>query len=295
MAKDDNMMTKEEVVQFMTYVEQLTEEDRMFKEELGRFLRGIVGSTSQNNALLIKDNVKSISDPLAPSKLIDLEQRIYAIQQDNVRLQQQVTQLTHSNNKLEEEKMSFLNLFKRKEQDVSRLESQMSGLNQENLKLKQKNDRLDSQVNDLNRQLDSFKWTNSIKNEFDFLRQVKNYPELASILLPNGEENLLKLIVIAAQWNNVLRVWDALAIQVKKTHHTISTTEWQILEHCLALFNLTLQSSQAILQSPEQGASYDYDIHQKVLGSGGNIEQILLEGLYNAAGDSVRTAIVTTR
>lgn len=295
MAKNDNMMTKEEVVQFMTYVEQLSEEDSMFKEGLGRFLRGIVGRTSKNNALLIKDDAKSISDPLAPSKLTDLEQRISATQQDNDRLQQQVTQLTHSNNKLEEEKMSLLNLFKRKEQEVSHLESQMNGLSQENLKLKQKNDWLDSHVNDLNRQLDSFKWTNSIKSEFDFLRQVKNSPELASILLPNGDENLLKLIVIAAQWNNVLRVWDALAIQVKKTHQTISTTERQILEHCLALFNLTLQSSQAILQSPEQGASYDYDIHQKVLGSGGNIEQILLAGLYNAAGDSVRTAIVTTR
>ncbi len=138
-------------------------------------------------------------------------------------------------------------------------------------------------------------WAKSLESELTFLKQVQNHPELASILLPNGDENLLQLIAISSQWNNVLRVWDALAIQVKKTQQTISTTEQQILEHSLALFNLTLQSNQAILQSPELGASYDYDIHQKVSGSGGSIEQILLAGLYNAASDNVRTAIVATR
>ena len=138
-------------------------------------------------------------------------------------------------------------------------------------------------------------WAKSLESELTFLKQVQNHPELASILLPNGDENLLQLIAISSQWNNVLRVWDALAIQVKKTQQTISTTEQQILEHSLALFNLTLQSNQAILQSPELGASYDYDIHQKVSGSGSSIEQVLLAGLYNAASDNVRTAIVATR
>ena len=34
---------------------------------------------------------------------------------------------------------------------------------------------------------------------------------------------------------------------------------------------------------------------KKVSGSGGSIEQVLLAGLYNAAGENVRAAIVTTR
>lgn len=289
MAKDDNMLSKKEMIQFLTHVERLTEEDGMFKEKLSYFLRNMVGRTStQNNTLPIQNDVKEISTRLLDSKP-------HAMQQDNDRLQQQLTQLMHSNKKLEEEKMRLLDLFKCKEQDVNHLESQMNGLNQDNQKLKQNNDRLNSEVNDLNRQLDSFKWTDSIKPEFAFFKQVQNHPELASILLPNGDENLLQLIAISSQWNNVLRVWDALAIQVKKTQQTISTTEQQILEHSLALFNLTLQSNQAILQSPELGASYDYDIHQKVSGSGGSIEQILLAGLYNAASDNVRTAIVATR
>jgi hypothetical protein len=49
------------------------------------------------------------------------------------------------------------------------------------------------------------------------------------------------------------------------------------------------------LKNPETGESYDYDIHQKVSGSGGSVEQVLLAGLYNAAGENVRAAIVTTR
>lgn len=290
MAKDDNMPSKKEITQFLAHMEQLTGDDEVFKEKLSYFLRNIVGRTStQHNTLPIQNDIKVISTPLLDSKLT------HAMQQDNDRLQQQSIQLVHSNQKLEEEKMCILDLFKRKEQDFSHLESQRNKLSQDNQELKKNNDRLNSEVNDLNRQLNSFKWTDSIKPEFDFLRQVKNHPELASILLPNGDENLLQLIAISSQWNNVLRVWDALAIQVKKTQQTISTTEQQILEHSLALFNLTLQSNQAILQSPELGASYDYDIHQKVSGSGGSIEQILLAGLYNAAGDNVRTAIVATR
>ena len=46
------------------------------------------------------------------------------------------------------------------------------------------------------------------------------------------------------------------------------------------------------MKNPEFGESYDYDIHQKVSGSGGSIEQVLLAGLYNAAGENVRAAIV---
>lgn len=138
-------------------------------------------------------------------------------------------------------------------------------------------------------------WAKSLESEFTFLKQVQSHPELVSILLPNRDDNVLQLIAIASQWNNVLRVWDAIATQVKNTQQAISATEQQILEHSLALFNLTLQSNQATLKNPETGESYDYDIHQKVSGSGGSVEQVLLAGLYNAAGENVRAAIVTTR
>ena len=296
MAKDDNMPTKKEIIQFLERVEQLNEDDNVFKEKLGGLLRKIVGKTAtQNDTSPIRHDTKSENHLLSNSKLTELEQRIHAIQQDNDNLGQKITQLKHTNKKLEEENMGILDLFKRKEQDVSHLQQQISGLSQDNQKLKQNNESLSTENQDLNKKLGSFNWANSLKSEFNFLKQVQSHPELASILLPNGDDNVLQLIAIASQWNNVLRVWDALATQIKNTQQAISVTEQQIIEHSLDLFNLSLQSNQATLKNPEFGESYDYDIHQKVSGSGGSIEQVLLAGLYNAAGENVRAAIVTTR
>lgn len=138
-------------------------------------------------------------------------------------------------------------------------------------------------------------WAKALEPQLSFLQQVQAHTEVASILLPSGKASLVQLIATAAQWSNVLRVWDALATQVKSSKQAVSVAEQQILEHSLALFNLTLQSNQASLQLPEGGAAYDYDVHQKVSGSGGSIEQVLLAGLYNAAGEKVRASIVTTR
>ena len=138
-------------------------------------------------------------------------------------------------------------------------------------------------------------WVQALEPQLSFLQQVQAHTEIATILLPSGKASLVQLIATAAQWSNVLRVWDALATQVKSSKQAVSVAEQQILEHSLALFNLTLQSNQASLQLPEGGAAYDYDVHQKVSGSGGSIEQVLLAGLYNAAGEKVRASIVTTR
>lgn len=303
MAKDDNMPTKKEMIQFLERVEQLTEDDNVFKEKLGGLLRKISDKTiAPNDTSHIRHDTKSENHLLSNSnsnsnsnsKSTELEQRIHAIQQDNDNLGQKITQLKHTNKKLEEENMGIWDLFKRKEQDVSHLQQQISGLSQDNQKLKQNNESLSTENQDLNKKLGSFNWANSLKSEFNFLKQVQSHPELASILLPNGDDNVLQLIAIASQWNNVLRVWDAMATQIKNTQQAISAKEKQILEHSLALFNLTLQSNQATLKNPEAGESYDYDIHQKVSGSGGSIEQVLLAGLYNAAGENVRAAIVAT-
>lgn len=49
MAKDDNMPTKKEIIQFLERVEQLNEDDNVFKEKLGGLLRKIVGKTATQN------------------------------------------------------------------------------------------------------------------------------------------------------------------------------------------------------------------------------------------------------
>lgn len=136
-------------------------------------------------------------------------------------------------------------------------------------------------------------WAKPLEKQQQFLQQVTAHTELSRILLPEHANDVVQLIATASQWNNVLRIWDALAKQAKDKQ-TISNVETAILEYCLALYNLTLSTSQAILKKPHVGDDYDFGLHQKISGSGDQVQQVLLAGLYNPAGEKVRSAIVTT-
>lgn len=107
-------------------------------------------------------------------------------------------------------------------------------------------------------------WAQSLEAELRFYDLVTADTALSKILLPHDRQDVLVLITTASQWNNILRVWDALASLVKETKQPISSDQTQILDHCLALFNLTLQSNQAKLISPELGTDFDFETQQKV-------------------------------
>ena len=132
-------------------------------------------------------------------------------------------------------------------------------------------------------------------DEVEFFEQVRQEPALAQILLPNQSTNIKQLIVNASQWNNILRVWDELANIIKCQQIAISDNQMKILLHCLKLFNLTLSNRQVRLDSPEVGDSYDYEIHEQVMGDGDSITQVLLPSLCNAGDERVRPALVATR
>ena len=141
-------------------------------------------------------------------------------------------------------------------------------------------------------------WVDSLKpflDEVEFFEKVSQEPALAQILLPNQSTNIKQLIVNASQWNNILRVWDELAVAVKSQQRAISQNQKVILLHCLKLFNLTLSNRQVRLDSPEVGDSYDYEIHEQVMGDGDSITQVLLPSLCNAGDERVRPALVATR
>ena len=141
-------------------------------------------------------------------------------------------------------------------------------------------------------------WVDSLKpflDEVEFFEKVSQEPALAQILLPNQSTNIKQLIVNASQWNNILRVWDELADAVKSQQRAISQNQKVILLHCLKLFNLTLSNRQVRLDSPEVGDSYDYEIHEQVMGDGDSITQVLLPSLCNAGDERVRPALVATR
>ena len=141
-------------------------------------------------------------------------------------------------------------------------------------------------------------WVDSLKpflDEVEFFEKVSQEPALAQILLPNQSTNIKQLIVNASQWNNILRVWDELANIIKCQQIAISDNQMKILLHCLKLFNLTLSNRQVRLDSPEVGDSYDYEIHEQVMGDGDSIIQVLLPSLCNAGDERVRHALVATR
>ena len=141
-------------------------------------------------------------------------------------------------------------------------------------------------------------WVDSLKpflDEVEFFKKVRQEPALAQILLPNQSTNIKQLIVNASQWNNILRVWDELANIIKCQQIAISDNQMKILLHCLKLFNLTLSNRQVRLDSPEVGDSYDYEIHEQVMGDGDSITQVLLPSLCNAGDERVRPALVATR
>lgn len=141
-------------------------------------------------------------------------------------------------------------------------------------------------------------WVDSLKpflDEVEFFEKVSQEPALAQILLPNQSNNIKQLVVNSSQWNTILRIWDELAVAVKSQQRAISQNQKVILLHCLKLFNLTLSNRQVRLDSPEVGDSYDYKIHEQVMGDGDSITQVLLPSLCNAGDERVRPALVATR
>ncbi len=140
-------------------------------------------------------------------------------------------------------------------------------------------------------------WAINLQAYLPIIEQVQQYPKLANILLGNAQDaqQIVRFLVCGAQWTNVLRVWDALAGQVKQTQQPISNAEQQILECCLALYNQTLNDCQAQLQHVEQGISYNYEQHQRANNKGERVQTVLLQGLLNAADDVVRSAVVMTQ
>ena len=93
------------------------------------------------------------------------------------------------------------------------------------------------------------KWAKSLEPQLNFFNQVRKYPDLVKILLPNSNEDVLTVITTAAQWNNVVRIWDVLDKKVKETKKVLSEDEQAILVQSLKLFNLSLpEGHQATLQ-----------------------------------------------
>jgi hypothetical protein len=123
--------------------------------------------------------------------------------------------------------------------------------------------------------------------------------ELAGLWLgdqnANQGQQLVCLIAHAAQWDQVLALWDRLAERCKQRNTAATTDEQQILAAALAIHNRLWQGRQAALITANIGEAYDYKQHQR--GGrpvGEQIQAVWLAGLLNVGGELLKPVLVET-
>lgn len=110
----------------------------------------------------------------------------------------------------------------------------------------------------------------------------------------SGSAGLLRLVATAAQWDQLLELWDLLAGRCKANQRKASDEERQLLESCLAFYNLTLRSRQALLITPKPTVAFDHTQHIRATPQGEILVSVWLPGLTNAAGVIQKKPLVAT-
>lgn len=140
-------------------------------------------------------------------------------------------------------------------------------------------------------------WALGLEEQKTYLDSLVQFHELQSIFNTDQHDvakKILAFISSSSQWPNIVRLWDRLAEQCKSSQKEIEPEKIKLLENAINLYNLTLSSSKAELKFPDLNTKYDYNIHNQIAGSGSQIKQVLLAGLYNASGEKVKSALVIT-
>ncbi|MBB1077301.1 hypothetical protein HUU62_23120 [Rhodoferax sp. 4810] len=137
-----------------------------------------------------------------------------------------------------------------------------------------------------------------LKSELTLLTQVKNDADLAAWWRVNTNDNegrqLLQLVALAAQWDQVLQLWERLAARCKENQRPATAIERAILSGAVQIHNLIWRDKQAELQSVTIGTPFDYKNHERGAAKGEVIRDEWLPGLRNAAGDLQKKPLVAT-
>lgn len=136
--------------------------------------------------------------------------------------------------------------------------------------------------------------------ELALLADLRADAPLARLLLGEGAgseseaRQLLRLAARAAQWNNLLALWDELAERCKQQQAPASAMQQKALQTALALHNLCWQDRRAALQEASAGQPYDYERHQRATPRGEQVRTQWLPGLISAGGSLERKPLVET-
>lgn len=137
----------------------------------------------------------------------------------------------------------------------------------------------------------------SLAHELAVLAAVKRDSDICKLWLSGADnsegQQLMQLTARAAQWDQVLQLWDLLANRCKQDQRSATTDERMILEAALATHNRIWSGRQAQLQSITT-ERFDYELHERVGLKGDHISGECLPGLVNAAGKLQKKCLVKT-
>lgn len=140
-------------------------------------------------------------------------------------------------------------------------------------------------------------WVLDLEEQKIYSDSLVQFPDLNSVFNTDQYDDTKKILVFissSSQWQNIVRIWDKLAEQCKKSQQEPESQKLKILENAINLYNLTLLNTKAELRLPILQMDYDYKVHNQIAGSGHRIKAVLLAGLYNASGEKVKSALVIT-
>lgn len=132
----------------------------------------------------------------------------------------------------------------------------------------------------------------------DLLSVIETDPDLCyqwlGELSDNEGDNLLKLVVNAANWDRIEELWDLLAARCKKNQQVANAQMQSLLQGCVSLHNMLWQDRAASLSTITVGASFDFKLHERGTPNGETIRELWLPGLKNAAGNERKKILVAT-
>lgn len=123
--------------------------------------------------------------------------------------------------------------------------------------------------------------------------------DLAALFWPDGysgdAEDFVRFIALAAQWSQVVKVWELLATRCKQEQRAVNAAELEALNHVLTIHNLIWSSRQASLIPVALNVPYDFKTMERGNTSGALVTEEWLPALQNAGGERVKNGLVKTR
>lgn len=129
------------------------------------------------------------------------------------------------------------------------------------------------------------------------LELVEQHGRLNAYLLAGCKtegERIMTLLVKLGRWDQIEMIWDTLADDVKQHQQPATTNDLELLDACLACFNLASSQFKARLDQPKLPQDFNHKLHNRLNAKGKVATAIGLPGLINAAGDTARKVLVIT-